>query len=649
MNILKSSFLFICLFSNILLADDTISNLEKQLPFLSDDKKIEALKDLAKYYAKTSPKKSIEYGDQALVLVENSSDDKATATILTYLGEAHQHLGDYEKALELHFKSLQIRQKQTDKGEMAESFTNICIAQWRLSDYDKALEYCGKSSKIYEELGDQPGLAKAWHNLGIAYDWLGYHDKALTFLQKALAIREKLGNQEDIADSLTNIGIVYHFSNDLEKALEYYLKSLDILEKVGDDRGLAKVLNNLGFVYKDRDSKDYEKAVEYYLSSLKMWQKIGDNFEVVNVSNNLGQAYTRLRKYEIAYFYLSSALRFAEEKGVKTKEFFRENYEFFSDLYEAQRDYQKALEFIKKSAAMKDSIFREMLEKVTDFQTKYETEKKQRQIEKLERESDFKELELARQKLQRNSLLGGFALVLMLMFVLYHLYRMSKKANLRLREAHRVIRLEKDKSDKLLLNILPYRVAHDLKEKQCTTPESFENVTVYFSDIVGFTQLSAQLEPKALIDELNEIFTAFDNIVEKHQCERIKTIGDAYLCVCGMPDGNPNHAENMVQSAIEIITYLRHRNQLKSVKWEIRVGIHTGRVVGGVVGVKKYIYDVFGDTINTASRMESLSEPMKINMSEVTYELVKGKFEVVERGTLPVKGKGEMKMFFVEC
>ncbi|PLX02065.1 MAG: hypothetical protein C0594_12305 [Marinilabiliales bacterium] len=218
----------------------------------------------------------------------------------------------------------------------------------------------------------------------------------------------------------------------------------------------------------------------------------------------------------------------------------------------------------------------------------------------------------------------------------------------RIRKQKQIIEEEKEKSEKLLLNVLPEVVANDLKKKGKTLPEVFENVTVYFSDVVGFTKMSTSLNPQELIDELNDIFTEFDNIIERNECERIKTIGDAYLMVCGMPKNNPNHAENVVKSSLEIIKYLKQRNIDSKIKWEIRIGIHTGKVVGGVVGIKKYIYDVFGDTINTASRMESNSEPMKINVSEITYNLIKDKFIFKERELIEVKGKGTMKMFFVE-
>jgi len=224
----------------------------------------------------------------------------------------------------------------------------------------------------------------------------------------------------------------------------------------------------------------------------------------------------------------------------------------------------------------------------------------------------------------------------------------KERLEILVKERTRELADEKDKTEELLLNTLPLKVVNELKQNGKSEPESFEDVTVYFSDIVGFTSISSRLEPKVLINELNEIFTSFDDIMERFGCERIKTIGDAYLAVCGMPDKNENHAVNMLQAAIEIKKYLYHRNKSSEIEWKVRIGIHSGKVVGGIVGVRKYIYDVFGDTINTTARMESNSESMRINISETTHHLVKDKFSFVGREPMEIKGKGLMKMYFLE-
>jgi len=221
------------------------------------------------------------------------------------------------------------------------------------------------------------------------------------------------------------------------------------------------------------------------------------------------------------------------------------------------------------------------------------------------------------------------------------------EANLKLLESNEIIENERKRSDNLLLNILPKKIAEELKENGSAKPECFENVSVMFSDIVNFTRISETMEPAALIGELNELFTAFDRIARSCGCERIKTIGDAYMCVCGMPEKNDVHAENIINAALQICKYLEKRNTESTVKWQIRIGIHSGKVVGGVVGTEKYIYDVFGDTINTASRMESNSEPMKINVSEETFKLTSEKFSFAERPCKEIKGKGIFRMYFV--
>ncbi|HMY65986.1 MAG TPA: adenylate/guanylate cyclase domain-containing protein, partial [Leptospiraceae bacterium] len=288
------------------------------------------------------------------------------------------------------------------------------------------------------------------------------------------------------------------------------------------------------------------------------------------------------------------------------------------------------------------SIYNESLqEQFAQMQTKYESEKKQKENEILKKQTEIQKLNIERQSIVIVCTVIGLILLLTLAVLIYRGYREKKKDN-------EIIAAEKEKSEKLLLNILPEAVAADLKENGSTLPRIFNNVTVFFSDIVTFTDISSRMEPDVLISELNELFTAFDDIIEKNGCERIKTIGDAYLAVCGMPEENENHAENMIRAAKEIIQYLTKRNENGSFQWKIRVGIHSGKVVGGVVGVKKYIYDVFGDTINTCSRMESNSLPMKINVSEETYSTVKDKFNFTRRKPQEVKGKGKVRMYFVE-
>jgi adenylate cyclase len=210
------------------------------------------------------------------------------------------------------------------------------------------------------------------------------------------------------------------------------------------------------------------------------------------------------------------------------------------------------------------------------------------------------------------------------------------------------LQLEKDKSDKLLLNILPKKVAEDLKETGKTEPKLYNNVTVFYSDIVDFTEKTLQIPTKVLLNELNDIVKGFDAIMDKNHCEKIKTVGDAYIAVCGMPIPDPKHAENIVNAAIDSIAFLANRNRNSKYKWEVRLGIHTGEVVGGIIGTKKYIYDIFGDPVNTASRLEHNSKTMRIHLSETTYNLVKNKFEFEEQPPLEVKGKGKMKMYFVK-
>ena len=210
------------------------------------------------------------------------------------------------------------------------------------------------------------------------------------------------------------------------------------------------------------------------------------------------------------------------------------------------------------------------------------------------------------------------------------------------------IQKEKRRSDNLLLDILPAEVAEELKEKGHSDARQFENVTVLFTDFKGFSNHAEKLSAHDLVKEINECFSAFDNILSRHNIEKIKTVGDAYLAASGLPVANSSHAEDMVNAAIEIRDFMLYRRERMPSSFEIRIGVHSGFVVAGIVGVKKFAYDIWGDTVNIAARMEQSSEAGKINISQSTYELIGDKFTCEYRGEIEAKNKGKLKMYFVE-
>ena len=210
---------------------------------------------------------------------------------------------------------------------------------------------------------------------------------------------------------------------------------------------------------------------------------------------------------------------------------------------------------------------------------------------------------------------------------------------------------EREKSDRLLLNILPIQVAGELKEKGSADPVFYQSVTVMFTDFKGFTEIAEKMSPTELIKELDGCFSQFDKITERYKLEKLKTIGDSYMCAGGVPAVNSTHAADSVLAALEIQNFMNMMKALKEEKgfpyWELRLGIHSGPLVAGVIGEKKFAYDVWGDTVNTASRMESSGTPGRINISGETYRLVKDLFQCSYRGRVNAKNKGEVEMYYV--
>jgi adenylate cyclase len=235
-------------------------------------------------------------------------------------------------------------------------------------------------------------------------------------------------------------------------------------------------------------------------------------------------------------------------------------------------------------------------------------------------------------------------------FIIFFITNMMENATIRsifkLEDNNKIIENEKKRSDDLLHNILPAEIITELKHTGASKARNFDNTTVLFTDYVNFTKLSVLMSPEELVKEIDYCFRAFDKIIEKYGLEKIKTIGDAYLAVSGLPLENDQHAQNTVAAAIEMLEFTK-QNLRNGGKFEIKIGIHSGPLVAGVVGVKKFAYDIWGDTVNTASRMVNACYPGKINISETTYELVKNIYHAENRGEIEAKNKGKLQMYFV--
>ena len=219
------------------------------------------------------------------------------------------------------------------------------------------------------------------------------------------------------------------------------------------------------------------------------------------------------------------------------------------------------------------------------------------------------------------------------------------------RKDKRTIHTEREKSERLLLNILPADVARELKEHGRTRPQRYESASVLFTDFEGFTQIAAELSPEELIGELDRCFSYFDQVSERYGLEKLKTIGDSFMCAGGIPVTNRTHAVDCVLAALEIQAFMNRMKEIKAEQglpyWELRLGIHSGPLVAGVIGEKKFAYDVWGDTVNTASRLESGGVAGRVNVSSETHALVRDFFECEYRGRVPAKHKGEVDMYFV--
>ena len=358
----------------------------------------------------------------------------------------------------------------------------------------------------------------------------------------------------------------------------------------------------------------------------------------------LAETYTSAGNIRSAISAYHEARKIAEEIGALNE--LRDAYGGLSQCYSSLSDFDNAYRYQVLLADIKDTLYVIANDrKIQSMQFNYELDKREGQIELLTKDKALQEVIIQKQKFVKNAFIAGFILIFLVAFQSLRSYFRKVRTN-------RLLDRQKEEIESLLLNILPSEVAFELRTQGTATPRHYDCVSVLFTDFKGFTKIAGDLSPEELVAELNEFFMAFDEIAERNNLEKIKTIGDAYMCAGGIPTENKTHPHDTVRAGLEMQEFMNRTNEVRASKgkqtWGLRVGIHTGPVVAGVVGKNKYAYDIWGNAVNIASRMESSGEAGKLNISAATFELVRHQYNCVFRGKIYAKNVGDIDMYFVE-
>ena len=492
---------------------------------------------------------------------------------------------------------------------------------------------------------------------------------------------------------------------ELSRSLDNEFRTLKTVESQKDKKAMGHSLGNIGGIYLDiarlpsesvqatglisADKKaNLNKSIEYSNKSIEASDEAGDIEQLKISYKNLNAAQKMAGKVKDAmesYAKLTSLKKtiFGSKKAneIEKKQI---EYENARHLDSVRRQQQLAEERLKEQSQLvsqqqqqlqtsnqnlstaekeKENARLALQKTQTDLtQEKSISQEKDKQLTQAEEEKALQaanlqlqqnKLQLQQNELQMNSVtlenrkkerffyIVGLIGLLGFSILIYRDFKHQKKTNVALTK-------EKKRSEELLLNILPAEVAEELMEKGFADAKHFYDVTVLFTDFVSFTSLAESMSPKELVGELHICFKAFDQILGKYHIEKIKTVGDAYMAVSGLPVANPNHAADIAGAAVEIRDFMALRKkEMGSGTFGIRLGVNSGNVVAGIVGVRKFSYDIWGDTVNIAARMEQNSEEGKINISETTYELVKDKYPCIYRGKVDAKNKGSIDMYYL--
>lgn len=609
-------------------------------------------------------------------IVETGTRDVSMVNTLNALSKEILNTEDISESLIYAKRASELAKKINYKKGLAYSLKNIGLAQYYQGNYLDVLNSWTQSLKEFEAINDTIGIANLVNNLGAIYYSQGSNARALDYYLRSLSISEKINDNSNIAQTLLNIGGLYAEMNKFDKALEYYNKFLEYRNKVNIPQLTNGYLMGVGEIYFKKGL--YDEALNFYEEAL-----LTNEIITLKADNliKLGKVHLKKKDRQKSIYYLNEAYQIAKSnnqqllvvqaleslgevykpydfkesirvlkeaellgKEIEANDELRNIYLGLSNTYALNKDYENAYNYKERFIAQKDSLFNiKTDDKIRGLQFDFDLEKKEDKIGLLEKESEIQQLKQKRQKVVIFASLSTILLVFLLAFGLYRRYNFIKETN-------RIIEEEKNRSDSLLHNILPEETALELKQNGKVQAKKFDSVTVLFTDFKGFTHFAKDLTPEELVSSVDYYFSKFDEIIEKYGLEKIKTIGDSYMCAGGLPFATSDHSFKMILAAFEIAQFIEETKQniVKNVTtFDIRIGINTGPIVAGVVGIHKFAYDIWGDTVNVASRMESLSNPGRINISENTYELVKEVFKCKYRGEIEVKNRGMMKMYFV--
>ncbi|MCF8259048.1 MAG: tetratricopeptide repeat protein [Flavobacteriales bacterium] len=578
--------------------------------------------------------------DSMLVELPAMKDDTVKVKALQRVSNAYRSM-DTDEGIRYGHLCVELAEKLGNRASLAACHNCLGNNHKARSDYPKALDAYERARSLYEDLGQRRPLAVILMNIGTVYRALQRPEKALEFYDRSFAIAKETDNLQLQGQLLGNKGVIYFAQEKWEEQRKVSEQALVIFESINDVSNTAWIVSNLADGR--AMSGDLESALVYQEKAIGLYQQVGDLLGIAGTYGNMGSVHAELaeaetdpaerkRHFEAAISYLQKAEVLQRQLG--DLDYLKDVFNNLSEIYVKTGDHKLALDAYRAYVQLKDSVHSlEVQESIANLETRRALEVRDKEI-------------IIQQLKKRTELIymsGGVAILLLIVVFAIIGYRRQKASN-------RLLNVEKQKSEDLLHNILPEETAKELKDKGHSDARLMDQVTVLFTDFKGFTAMSEQLSPKQLVKDLHECFSQFDHICEKHGIEKIKTIGDAYMAAGGLPTPNSTHATDVVKAALEMAQVVEEGKAKKIAAglpyFEIRIGVHTGPVVAGIVGIKKFQYDIWGDTVNTASRMESSGEVGRVNISQATYELVKDQFTCEFRGEVEAKGKGKMGMWF---